>query len=110
MSQLTELQEYLKVLSKQIEFKDQVNRLLENPDFKSIILEGFCKDEMTRCMQLAVSDRISPDLRDVYLQMAKSSATLENYLNTLIVLGTNAVEDKEEVSQQIESLLVNGEE
>ena len=109
MSEVTELQDHLKVLSKQVKLKEQVKRLLDNEDFKDVILTGFCKDEMARCMKLAVYDKISADQRDLYIQLAKSSAALDNYLNTLIILGNIAEEDMNEVQQQIEELLVNGE-
>lgn len=110
MSQLTELQDYLKILGKQVKLKEQAERLLENEDFKAVILKGFCEDELARCMQLSVAEKLSADQRELYMQLAKSSAALDNYLNTLIILGRNAVEDTDEVQQQIEQLMIEGEE
>ena len=109
MSQLTELQDYLKILGKQVKLKEQTERLLENEDFKEVILKGFCEQELSRCMQLAVAENISAEQRELYIQLAKASATLDNYLNTLLVLGRNAAEDIDTVQQQIESILINGE-
>ena len=109
MSQVTELQDYLKILGKQVKLKEQTKRLLDNEDFKEVILTGFCQDEMSRCMQLAVREKMTADQRELYIQLAKSSAALDNYLNTLITIGNIAEEDMNEVQQQIEELLVNGE-
>lgn len=109
MSQLTELQDYLKILGKQVKLKEQAERLLENEDFKEVILKGFCEQELSRCMQLAVAENISAEQRELYIQLAKASATLDNYLNTIVVLGRTAEEDMDEVQKQIEDLLVNGE-
>ena len=109
MSQLTELQDYLMVLEKQVKLKKSVETLMENPDFKEIIIKGFCEDEMARCMQMAVYEKSTAEQRELYTQLAKASAAFDNYLNTIVVVGRIAEEDKEEVQKQIEDLLVNGE-
>lgn len=109
MSQLTELQDYLKVLGKQVQLKKMVESLMENNDFKEVILKGFCQDEMTRCMQMSVYEKATAEQRELYIQLAKASAALDNYLNTIVVLGRTAEEDMDEIQKQIEDLLVNGE-
>lgn len=110
MSDLTELQEHLGHLKKQVELKEQTERLLENNDFKEVILKGFCEDEMKRQLGLAVCERLPQDVRDLCNQLAKSSAALSNYLTTNVRIGMTAEEDIEQVQAQIEELQKQGEE
>lgn len=110
MSDLTELQEHLAHLKKQVELKNQVQRLLGNADFQAVIMKGFCEDEMRRQMGLAVCDRLPADVRELCNQLAKSSAALDNYLDTSIRIGTSAEDDIEEVETQIQELQMKGEE
>lgn len=110
MSELTELQNHLKLLNTQVDLKKKTERLMDNPDFKAVILDGFCRDEMQRNMGLAVCDKLPADTRDLCNQLAKASAALHNYLNVNIQLGINAEEDIEAVNTRIEELRVSGEE
>lgn len=110
MSELTELQEQKKILDAIIAFGDKAERLENNADFKDVILEGYCVNEMKRCMSLAVAEKADPSLRELALQMAKSAATLENFLALLKQQSAIAKGDLEEVSNSILELETKGEE
>lgn len=108
MSELTELQEHLSLLKKQVELRDQLFRLRNNNDFISVITEGFCKEELQRHMGMAVCERISSDDRELHNQLAKASSTLENYFVTLIQFGNNAEQDIALVEDRIKEIELNG--
>jgi hypothetical protein len=101
MSELHDLEEHVKVLKKQIELKNQTEILLDNQEFKAVILQGFCEDEMHRNMGLSVCDKLPLDIRELCNNLAKASAALHNYLNTTIQLGVNAEEDLEVTESRI---------
>ena len=110
MSDLTELQEELKVCEESVQTMEAATRLLNNADFKKVILEGFIKDEMHRHMTLAICDKISAEERDLNNNLAKSAAALSNYLETIMQMGRIAQEDVTAINDQIESLQARGEE
>lgn len=110
MSDLTELQKHLNLLNKQVKLKEQTERLLDNEDFKAVVINGFCSDEVKRNLGMAVCSTAPKELRDLCDQLAKAGAALQNYLNTNIRLGINAEEDIKEVESQIEELRMKGEE
>lgn len=104
MSDLSEFQEQAKHLREQIELKNQTEALLLDPKFTKIILKGFCEDEMQRNMGLAVCETVTPDIRELCNNLAKASAALNNYLNTIITMGRYAEEALEEVETTIQEL------
>lgn len=110
MSELTELQEELKVQESIVATKDAVERLLNNADFKKIILEGYIKDEMHRHMTLAICDKLSVEDRELNNSLAKSAAALSNYLETLVQMGRIAEEDVAQLGEQIEEVMAHKEE
>lgn len=110
MSELTELQEELKVQEGLVASKDAVERLLNNGDFKKIILDGYIKDEMHRHMSLAICDKISVEDRELNNNLAKSAAALSNYLETIIQMGRIAAEDVAQINDRIEEVQAHIEE
>ena len=109
MSELTELQEELKVQESLVQTKEAVTRLLNNADFQKIIMEGYIKDEMHRHMTLAICDKLSVEDRELNNSLAKSAAALSNYLETIIQMGRIAEEDVEQINDRIEELQSQGE-
>ena len=113
MSSMTELQEnleHLEVLKKQVELKNMVERLRDNPDYQTIIQKGFCEEEMQRNLGLAVCDKLPAETRELCVNLAKASATLDNYLNTVVRNGLLAEEDIPVAENYIEELRMQGEE
>lgn len=104
MSEVKELEVYIKHLKNVIELSDKLKRLEINSDFKDIIQEGFCKEEMARYLSLAVSDKVSAENRDLYNRLAQSSAALDNYLAFIHIKGDQARNELPEVEDQLEEL------
>lgn len=104
MSDLSELREHLTSLQKTVVIGEQVKRLKLNRDFDEIIAQGFCTDEMKRCMSLAVCEKLPQETRELANNMAKASAVLDNYLKTLEQFAQLAQRDIEEVQEAILNL------
>lgn len=109
MSEKAELQKHIEVLKKQIKLKDQTELLTNNQDFIDVILKGFCEEEMQRNMGLAVCSKLPLETRELCNNLAKASAALNNYLTTVIQIGTNAIEDLEHAQQALIELDTKGE-
>lgn len=104
MSDLTELQNHLKLLESNVEFKKKVDRLFMNDDFKQVILKGYCEEEMQRQLSLAVCEKLSPETRELCNQLAKASAALKNYLEYIMMVGRTSEEDIPNVQEEILNL------
>lgn len=103
MSNRQELQQYLTGLKEQVKFKQAIDRLYINEDFKEVILKGFCEDEMKRTLGLAVAENINPETRELCNQLAKASAALTNYLELHTRYGLMAEEEIPNVEEQLAS-------
>lgn len=103
MSNRLELQNYLLGLKEQVRFKQAIDRLYMNEDFKEVILKGFCEDEMKRTLGLSVAENINPQTRELCNQLAKSSAALHNYLDLHTRYGLMAEEEIPNVEEQLAS-------
>lgn len=103
MSNRQELQQYLAGLKEQVKFKQAIDRLFINEDFKEVILKGFCEDEMKRTLGLAVSENMPEQTRELCNQLAKSSAALTNYLELHTRYGLMAEQEIPDVEEQLAS-------
>lgn len=110
MSDLTEFQNQLKLEKQQVELKNMVERLRNNSDYQTIIQKGFCEEEMQRNLGLAVCDKLPAETRDLCTNLAKASAALDNYLNTVVRTGLIAEDDIPSTEAAIEELQTKGEE
>lgn len=93
MTSKSELQEHIEHLKTQISLYKDTEILMKDPRFKKVILKGFCEEEMHRYMGLAICDKVSAETRELCNNLAKASAALTNYLNTVIQLGITAEDD-----------------
>ena len=109
MSDLTELQNQLKILKDAVSYGEKVKLLKSNSLFKEIILQDFCIKEMQRCAGLAVSEKVNPDLRNLANEMSKAGAVLTNFLNYIETAGNVAAGEISEVEDEIVKLETNKE-
>jgi hypothetical protein len=79
-----------------IEMLESLERLEKNNDFKKVILDGYCKDEVLRASSLLADPTIKSQGRrpDVMEQLVAIS-TFENYLMIIRKLGEQAKYQKE---------------
>ena len=65
-------------------------RLKQNPDFKKLILDGFCLHEAARYVQLSGDVELSAENRADALNMAQASGHLLRYLEVTARMGEHA--------------------
>jgi len=104
MSEVKEMEDYIKSLQEDIERKQKVDRLFCNQDFIDIIKNGFCRDEMMRYQTLSVSEKVKSEERELFQKLAGASGVLINYLDFITQRGVLAEEDIEGAKDNLEML------
>lgn len=82
--------------------RDKAVKLFQNKDFKDIIMTEFCGVECARYAQSSADPALSPEQRQDALNMAQAAGHLKRYLSLQIVMGNNAEDTLEELSDQLE--------
>lgn len=103
MTIIAALEDQLEGTRATVERREAVLRLFKNRDFRSVILESFCKEECARYAQESADPAISPENRADALAMAQAAGHLRRFLQLIVVLGNNA----EGVIPDLEQMIVN---
>lgn len=89
-------------MQKQIDMKNRITKLCENPDFKTLIIDYFCTQECARYVGVSTDPHIKPESREDALRTAQAAGIFKRWLNVTISLGEQA----EQSMSQWESELV----
>jgi hypothetical protein len=82
--------------------KEQAERLLNNPDFKELILDFYCKEECIRYLKLSLSeDMLNAEARDDSLAMAEDAAKVSIFMSKTVMLGSMAERDLPEAKKAL---------
>ena len=74
-----------------VKANDALNRLMENPDFKEVIREGYFKDEAVRLVELKAAPQMGSEESQQYILKALDGiGSLQQYFNTIWHLGEQA--------------------
>lgn len=94
MSEQHEIEVTVELLKKQIANKEALYRLLQNDDFKTLLLEGYIKDEAVRGTKLLgdASMRANQRAFDSTVDELKAIGLFDNHLRTVEMIGINAEE------------------
>lgn len=92
MSEQHEIEVTVELLKKQIANKEAMYRLLQNADFKSLILEGYIQDEAVRGTKLLGDSAMRANQRayDSTVEELKAIGIFDNHLRTIELMGQNA--------------------
>lgn len=99
---LQEAKDCLESYEQSIKEGEKLKRLLENPDFKDIILEGFCTKACSDYIARSVNQKLSPDVREMALIAGKAGGCLKNYLQLKMYYYSTASNNIEELRNYIE--------
>ena len=108
MSQIAQL-EALKVdRRKDIDLRDQVLRLAQNPDFRAIFDKEFCEVEAGRLVRAAGDPNLPEKERNDCIQMALATGHVKRFLSTKVQMGNHAEQDLITIDEQLEELRAEG--
>jgi hypothetical protein len=102
MTEVSGLERQLEDSKKLIHLRDQAIKLYDNPEFKSLIVKGFCTEDCARFAQESGDPTLSAEQRADALGMAQASGHLRRFLSTTVVMGNTAANQKEDLEAAIE--------
>jgi hypothetical protein len=100
------IQKKIEELKQQVEMKNKVVKLCDNPDFKSTIIDFFCTTECARYTGVSTDPNIKPDQREDALRTAQSAGIFKRWLNVTIKLGEQAEQSISEWEKELVQSLV----
>lgn len=114
MNQDTALQELdylIKESKKTIELGASLNRLMNNKDFKAVILDGYLREEAIRLVNLKGSPEIEGDPKKeaAVMKQIDSIGSFAGYLRTVFQMTQRAEKELVDCEQTREELLQEGE-
>lgn len=92
MSKIEQLEKQIQGAKDAVALRDRVTRLLENPDFRDIILKGFCTDECARSTHISTDMSMSAEARADALGSAQAAGYLKRWLHFQLMMGNRAAE------------------
>ena len=90
MSQVDQLEKQLTDVKTLIQRRRQMIKLIENPDFKELILEYYCVQECARYVQASVDASMPEDARKDALFMAQSAGNFKRFVQVVLQMGFTA--------------------
>lgn len=102
MSDVTALENQLRDAKIFMERREKAIKLASNPEFKELILDGFCLKECARYAQNSADPALSPEQRADALALAQAAGHLRRYLNIMVVMGNNAEGNLKGIEDAIE--------
>lgn len=108
MSDIQALERLKKDRALQVEMRDRVIRLSNNPDFKALIEQEYMVNEVARFMEVAGDPRMKPDQRDDALREAYGPGCLKRWLQAREIMGDHAAEQIIQIDAELEELRQEG--
>jgi len=102
MSTVAELEQQKVDFNAAIEKRKVLQRLMNNRDFKKLILEDFCVQECARYAQASADPNLSVNERADALALAQSAGHIRRYLNVLDIMGNSAENQMQRLDDAIE--------
>lgn len=91
-----------------VDARDRAIALSTNPDFKKLILDGFCTTECARYVQESCDPMLAPHMREDALSLAQASGHLKRFLSLTIQIGNTAANNVQKADEQISHVLEHG--
>ena len=102
---LEEIESDLKTAKELVEFGEAIKRLNSNKDFKTVILEGYLKDNAIRLVHLrADAYHQSPERQASILSQLDGIGGLNDFLGTKLHFADMAVKKVQEIEETIEEM------
>jgi hypothetical protein len=102
VNELAGLEKQLRDSKQLVERRQMALRLSENPDFRKLILEGFCLHDAARYVQESADPFLGVHERADALNMAQASGHLKRFLSVSVQMGAHAERTLPELEEAIE--------
>lgn len=101
-SEVTALEKQLADAKVFMERREKALKLANNPEFKELILDGFCLKECARYAQQSADPAMGPNERADALSMAQAAGHLRRFMSMMITMGNQAEGQISNIEQAIE--------
>lgn len=103
-----ELRNYQKDQKVLVDARDAALRLAANPDFKKLILDGFCLTEAARYVQESCDPMLTDRQRQDAMNIAQASGHLKRFLSLTCTIGNTAANNVQKADDDIAYVLEHG--
>jgi len=110
MSDIANLEVQITELQEAVEKKDLAFKLEKNPEFKKLILDGFCEKECARFARNSGDPSIPKEMREDSLAMAQAAGHLRRWLSVTVRMGLRAEEEIRQAREAITEMHQEGQE
>lgn len=93
MTEIEEVELQIDENKKQIALSDAAQRLINNPDYRLLIEEHYCRDECARYVHGSINAGLSEAIRENMLEMARATGFFRMFMVGQIQLGNRADQD-----------------
>ena len=104
------LERQIEDLKKHVERREMAIRLASNPDFKKLILEGFCQVEAAAYVHTSCDPNIGDRERADALAIAQASGHLKRWVTIMMQMGYQAQLTIRDCEEQIDEMRAEGSE
>ena len=101
MSEVEALQNQLTDAHALVDRREKALKLFNNPEFKEIILDGFCLKDCARYAQSSEDPALDANARADSLNIAQASGHLRRFLSVIIQMGNAAAYQIPSIEQAI---------
>ena len=108
MSDLNKLQNQHEQAKALIERRDVILRLSENPDFKTVIREGFMVEDCARYVRESINPGLSAEDRASALGFAQAAGYLKQFLNVAVMQGNTAENEIRQIEEAMDEVRAEG--
>lgn len=102
MSEVTALENQLADAKKFLERRAKALKLAQYPEFRELILDGFCGTDCARYAQNSADPALTPQQQADALAIAQAAGHFRRYLSVIVQLGNSAENQIPSIEQAIE--------
>lgn len=108
MTDIEQVEKHIEDLKKHAERKNLALRLEHIPEFKQLILDGFCEADCARFVRTSTDPSMQPEARMDSLAMAQAAGYLRRWLSTCVQMGIRAEHEIDQHRVELEELRAEG--
>ena len=101
MSYITQLEDQQADERLRVERRDAILRLVDNPDFRKVIAEGFFVTDCARYVRESINPVLDKQAQADALSMAQAAGWLKQFLNVGIRMGDTAANTLRELDEAL---------
>lgn len=108
MSSIQEIEISAAEAKRKVDLKNKLDKLMSNREFKTLITEGYLKDELVRLGLISASTPTRSEVTADTVEKIKAVAHFDMYLRNVITQGMMAEQELENFEDELDELRAEG--